>query len=675
MVDISSFHKRFTPTEDGNELFVLAAQSFGLDVKFPAIDTGAIQRVDDHENKRAHNKNGWYTLAHEDGIYFGAYGSWSRGEQQSFCSIAPAKLTVHDASKIKARQKAMKEEADKLHAAAAQKAENVIESAPVANANHPYLLRKRVGVHGIFQQGENLILPAYAPDGHISTYQSIAPDGKKRFLKDGAQKGTFLKIGTDTPVICVAEGYATAATIHEITGKCVYVAWSAGNLINVCQYIREAHKGHDILVCADNDQWTLGAGLREANKCASAVSGVRVVSPTFKNTLTEPTDFNDLFCLEGEDAVLIQLGEKRERIKAKPLGLFDPTLIPRREFLYGNHLIRKFCSTTISPGGVGKTQLVMTDAIAMVSGIKLLHDYPHEKVRAWHYNLEDPMDELMRRAVAICQHHRLDIADFADDLFLNSGRDQNLIVLEKGRHGEYARPHADELYQAIKENGISSLSIDPFVRTHHADENSNKDIDEVLKIFGQIANDTNCAIDLVHHVRKGKTGESGAGNIEMARGASSLSGAVRSARTLCVMDETEADALGIEAERRTWYLRVDNAKSNMAPPADKTDWLERHSVELPNGDHVGVVGTWKPPSLFDNVRLEDIKELMGYVVDNFVPADMKGKDNIFDITVRLCNVPYGQAQKMVASWLKSGKLRKQKEINPETQKSVSRIVS
>lgn len=675
MVDISYFQKKFTPSEDGNELFVIAAQGFGLDVKFPANESGTIQRVHDYHHKKAHNKNGWYSLAREGDIYFGAFGSWSRGEQQSFCSIAQTKMTQLDSFRIKERQKKMKEDAAKLHAAAAEYAENVIESAPVANADHPYLIKKRVGVHGIFQQGSNLLIPAYNTGNEISTYQTIAPDGAKRFLKDGAKKGTFFQIGKETPVICVAEGYATAATIHELTGKCVFVAWDSGNLINVCQHIREKHKGHDILVCADNDQWTVGAGLIAANKCASVVSGVRVVYPTFNNTSTKPTDFNDLFILEGAESVLIQLGEKRARIKAKPLGLFDPTLLPKREFLYGNHLIRKYCSTTISPGGVGKTQLVMTDAIAMVSGKQLLHDYPYEKVRAWHYNLEDPMDELMRRAAAICQHHHLDITDFSDDLFLNSGREQNLIVLEKGKHGDYARPHADELYQAIKENGISSLSIDPFVRTHHADENSNKDIDEVLKIFGQIANDANCAIDLVHHVRKGKSGESGAGNIEMARGASSLSGAVRSARTLCVMEESEAEGLGIDVSRRTWYLRVDNAKSNMAPPAEKTDWLERHSVELPNGDHVGVVGTWKPPSLFENVRVDDINELMGYLTDNFVPADQKAKNNIYDMTMRICNVSYEQSIKMLSSWMKSGKVKKVKDKNPETEKSVFRIIS
>lgn len=676
MVDISKHHKAFTPTQDGNQMFCEAAHIFGLSVPYPAIDDGTIQRIEDRENKKAHNKNGWYTLAFEGDIYFGAYGSWSRGVQKTFCSVAPSKLTFKDDSRIKARQAAMQAEARRIHEETAKKAEEIIEKAPPANPSHEYLLRKKIKPHGIFQKGMDLLIPATDIEKKVKTYQTIQPNGEKRFLKDGESKGAMFQIGDITPVICVAEGYATAATIHELTGKCVFAAFNAGNMPNVCRAIREKYKGHDILVCADNDQWkTAGnAGLRFAEKCASEIERCRFVYPSFKNITGEPTDFNDLFLNEGEETVLIQLGEKRPRIIAKALGLIDPTLIPKREFLYGNHLIRRFCSTTISPGGVGKTQVVMTDAISMVSGIQLLHDYPHEKVRAWHYNLEDPMDELVRRAVAICQHHRLDINDFSEDLFLNSGREQELIVLEKTRNGDYAKPQADELYQAIKERGISSLSIDPFVRTHHADENSNKDIDEVLKIFGQIANDTNCAIDLVHHVKKGPVSDSHRGSMDAARGASSLAGAVRSARTLSGMSEDEAAGFGIEAVRRSWYLRIDNAKANMSAPAEKVDWMERHSVELPNGDHVGVVGTWKPPSLFEGIKTEDVNATLGHMVDNFVFADVRQNPSAQDVIIQYLNVPSQQANKILDTWLKSGKVKKVKDKHPETGKTTMRVL-
>src|SRR4030081_1676596 len=55
-------------------------------------------------------------------------------------------------------------------------------------------------------------------------------------------------------------------------------------------------------------------------------------------------------------------------IRATPYTWIAPTTIPRRDFVYGRHLIRKFVSATVAPGGIGKSSLVITEALAMVSG-------------------------------------------------------------------------------------------------------------------------------------------------------------------------------------------------------------------------------------------------------------------------------------------------------------------
>ena len=46
-------------------------------------------------------------------------------------------------------------------------------------------------------------------------------------------------------------------------------------------------------------------------------------------------------------------------IRATPFAWVDPASIPPRQFLYGNHLIRQFLSTTIAHGGSGKSALEM----------------------------------------------------------------------------------------------------------------------------------------------------------------------------------------------------------------------------------------------------------------------------------------------------------------------------
>src|SRR5215208_1131150 len=58
-------------------------------------------------------------------------------------------------------------------------------------------------------------------------------------------------------------------------------------------------------------------------------------------------------------------------IRATPFSLRNPANIPRRRWLYGRRLVRGFISTTVAPGGVGKTSLVIVEALSMVSGRKL----------------------------------------------------------------------------------------------------------------------------------------------------------------------------------------------------------------------------------------------------------------------------------------------------------------
>ena len=48
----------------------------------------------------------------------------------------------------------------------------------------------------------------------------------------------------------------------------------------------------------------------------------------------------------------------------KTWEVIDPFLLPRRDFIYGN-FCRGYCSLTVSPGGVGKSTLALSQAIAL----------------------------------------------------------------------------------------------------------------------------------------------------------------------------------------------------------------------------------------------------------------------------------------------------------------------
>src|SRR5262249_27897443 len=115
-------------------------------------------------------------------------------------------------------------------------------------------------------------------------------------------------------------------------------------------------------------------------------------------------------------------------IKGSPFTWRDPKTIPRREWLYDRHMARKYVSTTVAPGGLGKSALLITESLAMVTGRPLLGVEVTRPLQVWYVNLEDPADELQRRFAAACLHHRISPEDIGDRLFVTSGRDVDIVI-------------------------------------------------------------------------------------------------------------------------------------------------------------------------------------------------------------------------------------------------------
>lgn len=327
-----------------------------------------------------------------------------------------------------------------------------------------------------------------------------------------------------------------------------------------------------------------------------------------------------------------QMGEAFEppkpikTISAKPFVWIDPAVLLPRDWIYGGHFIRKFVSTTVAPGGVGKSSFEIVEMLAMTSGKPLLGLKPPGRFRVWMWNGEDPEDELQRRIMAAAVKHGLAASDFEGRLFVDSGRDMELVIAEQTRDGaQVVAPVIDAIKATIVANRIDVVIIDPFVSSHRVTENDNPAIDRVAKAWAKIADDTGCAVELVHHVRKTNGAEV---TVEDGRGASALLSAARSARVLNVMTEDEGARAGVE--HRRLHFRVDNGKSNLAPPPDKSDWYKITSVEIGNGDHVGVVTAWKWPDPLDQVTVADLRAVQDAVAagqwrDNSQAADWVGK--------------------------------------------------
>lgn len=275
-------------------------------------------------------------------------------------------------------------------------------------------------------------------------------------------------------------------------------------------------------------------------------------------------------------------GQGAIHIEATPYGFPEPSAIPRRQWLYDSHYIRKFVSATVAPSGVGKSSLKIVEALAMASGKPLLGAAPTGVYRVWLWNGEDPMDELERRIAAAMQYYGLSSADVGDRLFVDSGRAMEIVLATETRDGcRIAEPVAGAVLATIEANRLDVLTLDPFISTHRVSENDNGAIDMVVKKWAKIADAGNCSVELVHHVRKLNGGEV---TVEDGRGAVSLLAAARSARALSRMSKTDATKMGlVDVHRRLFHFADD--KNNLAPPApaDGGQWFELASVALGNG--------------------------------------------------------------------------------------------
>lgn len=155
---------------------------------------------------------------------------------------------------------------------------------------HPYTVKKGIGAHGARIMNDSLLIPMRDVDGVIHSLQYIRQiDDKnfeKRFMPGGRTKGCFYLIGSEEEalakeVLCIAEGFATGASIREATGYAVAVAFSAINLPPVAEALRAKYPQVKIIICADDDHQTNGnPGLTKAKEAARFVSGF-VAVPTF----------------------------------------------------------------------------------------------------------------------------------------------------------------------------------------------------------------------------------------------------------------------------------------------------------------------------------------------------------------------------------------------------------
>lgn len=241
--------------------------------------------------------------------------NWRDGSKRSFFLNAEGQTAAQSEAERqridRERRKRQAEEAARMDRAA-NRALAIWQAATPAPTDHPYLLKKEIDPHHsrvatwkrtITDATGNkktisidnvLLIPMFDTTGKIRSLQAIFPEKHpllerdKDFLPGGGLAGLFGWIGAKTGTVIICEGFATAATLHEQTGKRIYMSFTANNLLAVGRSVREKLPETSIIFAADNDTETSGnPGLTKANEAAAVVDGSVIVPPIAN------ADYND----------------------------------------------------------------------------------------------------------------------------------------------------------------------------------------------------------------------------------------------------------------------------------------------------------------------------------------------------------------------------------------------
>jgi hypothetical protein len=358
--------------------------------------------------------------------------------------------------------------------------------------------------------------------------------------------------------------------------------------------------------------------------------------------------------------------------QAQPLELMRarlllPSQIPPREWLYGTYLLRRHMTLLVAEGGVGKSGLATLICMEVAAGRGVLGNRIHARCNTALFNLEDPLEEMERSVAAAMIHHRFDEEELSGRLFLNSGRERRLMIATRTDMATIVFPDKVALVDAARRARVGLIAVDPFIRSHTLEENSNDDMAQAAEAWCQVAEDAHASLLLIHHRRKGTDPNEG---IDAARGGKALSDAARIGLVMNRMSPEEAERADIADKERWRYVRIDDAKVNLSPKIERATWIKLVGVPLnngtpdyPEGDVVRTIEAWTPQSAFGDLNDEQLNDALNEIAEGPEPGELytisrrnssarwAGK-----VLVSRCGRTEGQAAAILASWIKSGLL-------------------
>ena len=469
--------------------FSRAIEEAGLDAPEEFILDGRIHRFRSGSSRKTLDRSGWY-VGHLDGIPCLTFGCWRANLTQTVKADigkkrwTPAEEMAHIA-RINAAKRLRDEEIERDRSVAASTVETIWRDGAQASPDHPYLKRKGVQPHGARVTGDGrLMVPLFSEDGELSSLQYISEDGGKLYHTGGQTGGRFWIIGTlDHPgVMYIAEGFATAATIHEVTGRPCVVAYSASNLIPVTGSLVEMHPGQKIVIVADNDK--SGVGQRHAEQ-ACAKYGVTYIMPPVEG------DAND-YAQAGHNLSLLLNPPQADVFTRLKVVWGDQlgTDYEAPDELIEGLIVQGSLTVTYGDSNSGKTFF----ALAMAAHIAMGKEFWGRQVEPGLvvYLASEAPGSIRSRMQALKKFYEHSLADFVmvpvPMNFYESDKDSDEVT---------------QLVQEItklKEKPVRLIIGDTLARmSAGANENSGEDMGPVMARFDRLAQSTGAAIHIIHH--------------------------------------------------------------------------------------------------------------------------------------------------------------------------------
>jgi len=452
------------------------------------------------KGEKGHDKPGWY-IAFNDGVPAGRFGCWRSGVELTWKADIGRSLTVAEEMAQSRRLSEAKAQRDVEQAKTREVAANTVDliwsQAGAASPEHPYLQRKGIQPNGARITGDGrLMVPLYNSDGELSSIQYIDHQGGKLYHPGGQTGSMYWLVGSmdDASTLYIAEGFATAATIAEVTGQPCAVAYSASNLVPVTGILKAAHPALDICIVADND--ASGVGQRYAEQ-ASAKFGVRMTMPPIEG------DAND-YVKAGHDLALLLKPQIATDYLIHADGFSEqPAPI---SWLVKHWIQDKALVMVHGPSGGGKTFVTLDWMLHIASGKASWFGH---KVKAGNMvYLAGEGHHGLRSRIAAWKHH-------------NSVTSLNMWVSKSGVDLNTAEGYLKVL-EAVRALKIkpSVITVDTLHRFMAGDENSAQDAKTMLDACAALMQEFDCTVILVHHTGVSEEAQ------HRARGSSAWRGAL-----------------------------------------------------------------------------------------------------------------------------------------------------